>query len=110
MRDIWVRKLKIMSIQLNLQMVRSGLRPLNITPLIISVLIIAVVNVLSAKYNAVINRTLVFFMIMLSLRCIQYVFFRNILAALILIPVAGDITLQLHARIITIQNLVMDLR
>lgn len=96
-QDIWVHKLKIMSIQFNLQMVRSGLRPLKIIPLIISVLIIASVNILTAKYNTVINRTLVFFMIMLSLRCLQYLFFRNILATLILIPVAADITLQLHA-------------
>nr|CAC9150044.1 Uncharacterised protein [Citrobacter werkmanii] len=61
-QDIWVHKFKkIMSIQFNLQMVRSGLRPLKIIPLIISVLIIASVNILTAKYNTVINRTLVFF-------------------------------------------------
>ncbi|WP_207212961.1 hypothetical protein, partial [Citrobacter werkmanii] len=52
-QDIWVHKLKIMSIQFNLQMVRSGLRPLKIIPLIISVLIIASVNILTAKYNTV---------------------------------------------------------
>lgn len=65
--------------------------------LIISVLIVASVNILTAKYNAVINRTLIFLLIMLTLKCIDNKIIRNIFAVILLIPVAADVSLQLYA-------------
>ena len=63
----------------------------------ISLLIVIGVNIIHAKYNAVINRMLVFALILLSLKCINNKIFRNVLAIILLIPVAADITLQLYA-------------
>lgn len=65
--------------------------------LIVSMLIIICVNILNAKYNAVINRTLVFLLIMLTLKCIDNKIIRNVFAVILLIPVAADISLQLYA-------------
>jgi len=64
---------------------------------VISLLIIIGVNIINAKYNAVINRTLVFLLILLTLKCLNNKLIRNILAAVLLIPIAADITLQLYA-------------
>jgi len=65
--------------------------------LLISILIVIGVNLLNAKYNAVINRTLIFLLLVLTLKCIDNKLFRNILAAILLVPVAADMTLQLYA-------------
>lgn len=64
--------------------------------LIISMLIVAGVNILTAKYNAVINRTLIFLLIILTLKCINNKVIRNIFAVILLIPIAADISLQLY--------------
>ncbi|WJW86169.1 MULTISPECIES: phosphoethanolamine transferase [Enterobacter] len=64
---------------------------------VISLLIVIGVNIIHAKYNAVINRTLVFALILLTLKCINNKLIRNVLAIILLIPVAADITLQLYA-------------
>lgn len=87
-----------MFIQLRLKTAEKVSRLSEASPLIISVLIVFGVNILTAKYNAVINRTLVFILIMFSLRCIQHNLLRNTLAVVILIPVALDTTIQLYAR------------
>ena len=86
-----------MFIQLRLKTAEKVSRLSEVSPLIISVLIVFGVNILTAKYNAVINRTLVFILIMFSLRCIQHNLLRNTLAVVILIPVALDTTIQLYA-------------
>ncbi|MBM3072438.1 phosphoethanolamine transferase [Lelliottia sp. RWM.1] len=65
--------------------------------IVISLLIVIGVNILNAKYNAVINRTLVFLLILLTVKCIHNKYIRNILAIVLLIPVAADVTLQLYA-------------
>lgn len=64
---------------------------------VISLLIVIGVNIINAKYNAVINRTLVFVLILLTLKCINNKFIKNVLAVVLLIPVAADLTLQLYA-------------
>ncbi|EGQ5298779.1 phosphoethanolamine transferase [Enterobacter hormaechei] len=63
----------------------------------ISLSIIVGVNIIHAKYNAVINRALVFSLILLTLKSIGNKLIRNVLAVIILIPIAIDITLQLYA-------------
>jgi len=65
--------------------------------LLISLLIIIGVNILNAKYNAVINRALIFVLIVLTLKCINNKIIRNILAVMVLVPIAADVTLQLYA-------------
>ncbi|POU72954.1 sulfatase [Leclercia sp. LSNIH6] len=65
--------------------------------LAICLLIVVGVNLLNAKYNAVINRALVFLLIMLTLKCIENSLIRNVLTAILLIPVAADLSLQLYA-------------
>ena len=65
--------------------------------LFISILIVIGVNLLNAKYNAVINRTLIFLLLVMTLKCIGNKLFRNILAAILLVPAAADVTLQLYA-------------
>lgn len=64
---------------------------------VISLLIVIGVNIINAKYNAVINRTLVFVLILLTLKCINNKFIKNVLAVVLLIPIAADLTLQLYA-------------
>ena len=64
---------------------------------VVSLLIVIGVNIIHAKYNAVINRALVFTLVLLTLKCINNKICRNVLAIILLIPVAADITLQLYA-------------
>lgn len=64
---------------------------------VISLFIIFGVNIIHAKYNTVINRTLIFALVLLTLKCIDNKLLRNVLAFIILIPIAIDITLQLYA-------------
>lgn len=64
--------------------------------LIISVLIVTGVNIIHVKYNTVINRILIFTLILLTLKCIKNKFIRLVLACILLLPVAADITLQLY--------------
>ncbi len=70
---------------------------LNGISLAASIVIVIGVNLLNAKYNAVINRTLIFLLIMLTLKCIKSNLIRNVLIAILLVPVAADLTLQLYA-------------
>lgn len=66
-------------------------------PLVLSVLAVVVINFINARYNAVINRTLVFILLMLALRCINHSVFRNIIGTIALALVAADLSLQLYA-------------
>lgn len=86
-----------MSILLSQNANNSYSRIFNGILLVISISIVIGVNLLNAKYNAVINRTLVFILILLMVKCVKNNLFRNVLCAFLLIPVAADITLQLYA-------------
>ncbi len=86
-----------MSILLPKKATRPYSRIFNGILLAMSMLIVIGVNLLNAKYNAVINRALIFLLIMLMLQCIKNSLFRNALAILLLIPIAADVTLQLYA-------------
>jgi glucan phosphoethanolaminetransferase (alkaline phosphatase superfamily) len=65
--------------------------------LIVSVFSVVIINFLGARYNVVINRTLVFILLMLTLRCIQNPLLRNISAIILLGSVAVDLALQVYA-------------
>lgn len=86
-----------MSTLLSQKLVSTPSRIIAFLTVVISLLIVIGVNIINAKYNAVINRTLVFFLIVMTLKCINNKLIRNTLAAVLLIPVAADITLQLYA-------------
>lgn len=86
-----------MSIILPQKSTHTHSRVLNGFLLAISIFIVISVNLLNAKYNAVINRALIFLLIMLMLKCIKSTLFRNVLIAILLVPVAADLTLQLYA-------------
>lgn len=86
-----------MSTLFSQKLVSTPARFTTLVSVFISLLIVIGVNILNAKYNAVINRTLVFLLIVLTLKCINNKFIRNVLAAVLLIPVAADVTLQLYA-------------
>jgi glucan phosphoethanolaminetransferase (alkaline phosphatase superfamily) len=70
---------------------------LNWLPLIISFAAVVLINFLNARYNAVINRALVFIILMLALRCINNKFIRNLAGGVSLALVAADLALQLYA-------------
>lgn len=86
-----------MTILLSKNSVEANSRLTTSILLIVSMLIIISVNILNAKYNAVINRTLVFLLIMLTLKCVNNKVIRNVFAVILLIPVAADVSLQLYA-------------
>lgn len=65
--------------------------------LLAALLVVIGVNAINVKYNLVINRSLVFFLILLTLKSINHKLIRNILATILLIPAAADTTLQLYA-------------
>lgn len=66
-------------------------------PLILSTVVVVAINFLNARYNAVINRTLVFILFMLALRCIDNKWVRNSFAIIGLSLVAADLALQVYA-------------
>ncbi|EOC3060806.1 phosphoethanolamine transferase [Cronobacter dublinensis] len=86
-----------MSILLEQKSTKYGFRIASVLPLIISLVIVIYANVLNEKYNTVINRTLVFVLLVLAIKAINNKAFRNLLAVLLLVPVAADVTLQLYA-------------
>lgn len=86
-----------MSIFLPQKATYSHSRVLNSIVLATSIIIVISVNLLNAKYNAVINRTLIFLLIILTLKCLENKITRNFLVAILLLPVAADLTLQLYA-------------
>jgi glucan phosphoethanolaminetransferase (alkaline phosphatase superfamily) len=86
-----------MSTHLSLKLVDTTSRFTSFLNLAISLLILMAVNILHARYNLVINRTLVFLLMLLMLKCIDNKLIRNVLAIVLLIPVAADISLQLYA-------------
>ncbi|EOC1341198.1 phosphoethanolamine transferase [Cronobacter dublinensis] len=86
-----------MSILLEQKSTKYGFRIASILPLIISLVIVIYANVLNEKYNTVINRALVFVLLVLTIKAINNKAFRNLLAVLLLVPVAADVTLQLYA-------------
>ncbi|OJH27265.1 sulfatase [Enterobacter kobei] len=78
-------------------MVDTASRFTSFLNLAISLFIFIAVNILHARYNLVINRALFFLLMLLMLKCISNKFIRNMLAIVLLIPVAADISLQLFA-------------
>lgn len=66
-------------------------------PLVLSILAVVLINFINARYNAVINRTLIFILLMLALRCIGNNFVRNLAGAFFLGLIATDLALQLYA-------------
>ncbi|MCK6856988.1 phosphoethanolamine transferase [Enterobacter cloacae] len=86
-----------MSTHLSLKLVDTTSRFTAFLNLAISLLILMAVNILHARYNLVINRTFVFLLMLLMLKCIDNKLIRNVLAIVLLIPVAADISLQLYA-------------
>ena len=86
-----------MSILLEQKSTKYGFRIASVLPLIISLVIVIYANVLNEKYNTVINRALVFVLLVLTIKAINNKAFRNLLAVLLLVPVAADVTLQLYA-------------
>jgi glucan phosphoethanolaminetransferase (alkaline phosphatase superfamily) len=66
-------------------------------PFVVSVIAVILINFLSARYNAVINRTLVFVLLLLALRCVNSAFLRNFIGIFSLGLVAVDLSLQLYA-------------
>ena len=86
-----------MSTHLSLKLVDTTSRFTSFLNLTISLIILMAVNILHARYNLVINRTFVFLLMLLMLKCIDNKLIRNVLAIVLLIPVAADISLQLYA-------------
>ncbi|EPH6763080.1 phosphoethanolamine transferase [Cronobacter dublinensis] len=86
-----------MSLLLEDKSAKYGFRISSVLPLIISLLIVIYVNILNAKYNVVINRVLVFSLLLFAIKAIHNNGFRNLLAVLLLVPVAADVTLKLYA-------------
>ncbi|MDK1237371.1 phosphoethanolamine transferase [Cronobacter turicensis] len=86
-----------MSILLEQKSAKYGFRISSVVPLIISLLIVIYANVLNEKYNTVINRALVFVLLVFAIKAVNNKGFRNLLAVLFLVPVAADVTLQLYA-------------
>ncbi|EOW6771421.1 sulfatase-like hydrolase/transferase [Cronobacter muytjensii] len=86
-----------MSILLEQKTTKYGFRVSSVLPLIISLAIVIYANVLNEKYNTVINRALVFALLIFTIKCINNKGFRHLLAVLFLVPVAADVTLQLYA-------------
>ncbi|HCM9555024.1 TPA: phosphoethanolamine transferase [Enterobacter kobei] len=86
-----------MSTHFSLRLVDTASRFTSFLNLAISLFIFIAVNILHARYNLVINRALVFLLMLLMLKCISNKFIRNMLAIVLLIPVAADISLQLFA-------------
>ncbi|KAB0878735.1 phosphoethanolamine transferase [Cronobacter muytjensii] len=86
-----------MSILLEQKTTKYGFRISSVLPLIISLAIVIYANVLNEKYNTVINRALVFALLIFTIKCINNKGFRHLLAVLFLVPVAADVTLQLYA-------------
>ncbi|ELZ8932719.1 phosphoethanolamine transferase [Cronobacter dublinensis] len=86
-----------MSILLEQKSTKYGFRIASVLPLVISLAIVIYTNVLNEKYNTVINRALVFVLLVLTIKAINNKAFRNLLAVLLLVPVAADVTLQLYA-------------
>jgi hypothetical protein len=70
----------IMSTLFSQKLVDTPSRLAAFLTVVISLLIVIGVNIINAKYNAVINRTLVFLLILLTLKCINNKFIRNVLA------------------------------
>jgi Predicted membrane-associated, metal-dependent hydrolase len=66
-------------------------------PLFISTILVIAINLLSARYNAVIHRALVFIVLMLALRCINNKYTRNVIGGVVLGLIAADLALQLYA-------------
>ncbi|WP_039054991.1 phosphoethanolamine transferase [Enterobacter sp. Bisph1] len=62
-----------------------------------SISIVVMVNFIDARYNLVINRTLVFALLLLSLLCINNKLLKNIIGFIALTLIAVDLTLQLYA-------------
>ncbi|HIE5560956.1 sulfatase [Enterobacter kobei] len=86
-----------MSTHFSLRLVDTASRFTSFLNLAISLFIFIAVNILHARYNLVINRALVFLLMLLMLKCISNKFIRNMLAIVLLIPVAADISLQLFS-------------
>lgn len=70
---------------------------LNWLPLILSVVVVVFINFLNARYNAVINRALVFIFLILALRCVNNKVIRNLIGGVSLALIAADLALQLYA-------------
>lgn len=66
-------------------------------PLLFSVLAVVLINFINARYNAVINRTLVFILLLLALRCVKNNLLRNAVGVVLLGLVATDLSIQLYA-------------
>ncbi|TDN54673.1 glucan phosphoethanolaminetransferase (alkaline phosphatase superfamily) [Buttiauxella sp. JUb87] len=64
---------------------------------VISVSIVVIVNFIGARYNFVINRTLVFVLLLLTLLCINNKLLKNLLGFIALTFIAVDLSLQLYA-------------
>nr|WP_226863953.1 hypothetical protein [Enterobacter ludwigii] len=64
---------------------------------IISVSIVVIVNFIGARYNFVINRTLVFAFLLLTLLCINSKILKNLIGFLALTLIAADLSLQMYA-------------
>lgn len=86
-----------MSILFSNKPVEADSRFITSSLLIVSMIIIFCVNILSARSHTAGNRTLVFLLITLTIKCIDNKAIRNIFAVILLIPVAMDISLQLYA-------------
>lgn len=63
----------------------------------ISIVIVVMVNIIHAKYNAVINRAFVFAFFLLAICCINNKLLRNIIGIIPLVLIAADLSLQLYA-------------
>lgn len=64
---------------------------------IISVSIVVIVNFIGARYNLVINRTLVFAFLLLTLLCINSKVLKNLIGFIALTLIAADLSLQMYA-------------
>lgn len=64
---------------------------------IISVSIVVIVNFIGARYNLVINRTLVFAFLLLTLLCINSKILKNLIGFIALTLIAADLSLQMYA-------------
>lgn len=64
---------------------------------IISISIVVIVNFINARYNLVINRTLIFVLLLLTLACINNKLLKNLMGFITLTLIAVDLSLQLFA-------------
>lgn len=64
---------------------------------LVSVAVVIIVNFIGARYNLVINRTLVFTLLLLTLLCINSKILKNLIGFVTLTLIAVDLSFQLYA-------------